>query len=353
MSDLETLVTLNLSGVIGQARYQQLCEKFGDIKGIKSASEKEIAGIDGFGSILAAKLKRALSNDDTSRELKLAEKTGVKIIPFTSDEYPPQLKFSYEAPLVLYVKGNINLARTRSIAIVGSRHASSYGKKMAHGLSYELAGLGFCIVSGLARGIDTEAHLAALKAKGRTIAVMGSGVGEIYPPENKKLSEEISQSGALISEFPIGSEATKTNFPRRNRIVSALSLGTVVVEGSLTSGALITAGFALEQGREVFAVPGPVANPMSRGPHALIKQGAKLVEDVFDILEEIAPDYKEVMSPLERQILSTLSGEPIGLSRLQQKTRIMPNVLAKGLGKLLQKGVISLGNKGYYLRSKI
>jgi DNA processing protein len=204
-------------------------------------------------------------------------------------------------------------------------------------------------VSGLARGIDTAAHKGALKARGRTIAVLGSGIASIYPPENERLAEEIAVSGALISEFPIDSQAVKTNFPRRNRIISGLSLGTVVVEGSLTSGALITAEFALEQGREVFAIPGAVSNPMSKGPHMLIKQGAKLVENVFDIIEEIDPTFKQVLSPLERQILGVLSDKPATPDTIQRKTGIMPNVLQRCIGKLVQKGLATWSGKGYCL----
>jgi len=200
--------------------------------------------------------------------------------------YPKLLREIYDPPPVLYVRGDLQ-PEERFFAIVGSRRASPYGLKVASEMAEHLTTYGFTIVSGFARGIDTAAHRGALRAKGRTVAVLGSGLSKIYPPENRDLANEVSLSGALVSEFPMTYPVLPENFPRRNRVISGLSLGVLVVEADEKSGALITADLALEQGREVFAIPGRVDSPLSRGTHRLIQQGAKLVREVSDILEEL------------------------------------------------------------------
>lgn len=339
-----------MTGVVGAIRYRRLAEKFGSLDNILSSSIDEIAQIDGFGYTTACQLKSA-SIAKAKKELDLAEKMGISVIELSNESYPEPLKNIYDPPLVVYSRGSLDLRCIKGISLVGSRHATNYGIKTAFDFSYQLAGLGFTVVSGLAKGIDTQAHLGALKSGGETIAVLGSGIARIYPRENRWLAGQIADQGALVSEFPIMSDAVKTNFPRRNRIISALSYGTVVVEGSLTSGALITANFALEQGKEVFAVPGPLSSAMSKGPNVLIKQGAKLVEDVFDILEDIIPESK-VTSPLEKQVFGLLTLDPVGISTLYQKTRIMPRVLERTLETLLKKGLVERTSKGYYLNSK-
>lgn len=219
-------------------------------------------------------------------ELELIKKFKIETIDLFDKAYPELLKEISHPPLVLYLKGDRNLLKEYCLSIVGTRLATLYGLSMAEKFSKELAGLSLVIVSGLARGIDTKVHQTALKY-GKTIAVLGSGLLNIYPKENQILARQITSSGALISEFPLRTPPAKENFPRRNRIISGLSKGTLVIEAALRSGALITAGFALEQNREVFALPGKASSPLSYGTHGLIKAGAKLVDSVNDILDEL------------------------------------------------------------------
>src|SRR5262249_49060748 len=227
-------------------------------------------------------------------ELNKIARVGVRLVTRSDPEYPVHLTHLHDPPPFLYVRGSFVSEDLIAIAIVGSRFASSYGKGVARDLARGLAEKGVTIVSGLARGIDAEAHRAALAAGGRTIAVLGSGLDIIYPSEHRTLAVEIPPSGALISEFSLGSKPDAVHFPYRNRVISGLTLGTVVVEATENSGSLITARCALEQNREVFAVPGNVTAHRSRGPHRLIKEGAKLVENIEDVLNEIAPTLSKV-----------------------------------------------------------
>ncbi len=222
------------------------------------------------------------------RELEMADRLGVSIVTSDSPFYPPLLLNIYDFPPVLYVKGTLTQSDL-PLAVVGSRMASTYGRYTTERLCRELALSGVTIVSGMARGIDSAAHTGALAGKGRTIAVLGSGLDVVYPPENKGLFERIAESGAVITEFPFATQPLAANFPARNRIISGISLGVVVVEAGEKSGSLITARVALEQGREVFAVPGSIDSPGTKGTHRLIREGAKLVEGTQDILEEILP----------------------------------------------------------------
>jgi DNA processing protein len=214
--------------------------------------------------------------------------------------YPTWLNTIPDPPKELYVKGAIVLEDRMAVAMVGTRRASPYGLATARRLAYDLARLGITVVSGLAEGIDRAAHEGALEAGGRTIAVLGHGLHTIYPPHHRDLADRIAQSGALVSEFPTGTEPKPWHFPRRNRLISGLSLGVVVVEAPPKSGALITARLAMEQGREVFAVPGPAGSLQSRGTHALLKDGARLVEDVQDILEELALPLRDSLKKIQR-----------------------------------------------------
>lgn len=256
--------------------------------------------------------------------MESVQESNVCVLTLEDEEYPTLLKNIYDPPPVIYIKGNKFQPNEKTLAIVGTRKASRYGKEIAQKLAFELASLGITIVSGMALGVDTFAHQGALEAKGKTIAVFGCGVDVIYPPSNRGLSKEIETSGALVSEFPLGTGTEKGHFPRRNRIISGLSLGTIVVEGHYDSGAMITAKQALDQGREVFAVPGNVDLDQSKGPHWLIKQGAKLVESVDDVLEElnVVIDDRRIpnseprtfdhsnLSPDEQKIIKVLSLEP-------------------------------------------
>lgn len=285
----------------------------------------------------------------------LSAKNKIRELGLTGEGYPTNLKYIYDPPPALYIKGNIIPQDNIAIAVVGSRQASYYGLKNAQELAFELAAGGITIISGLARGVDSAAHRGALKAGGRTIAVLGSGLNMIYPEENKGLAEEISRNGAVVSEFPQDTPPHRHNFPRRNRIISGLSLGVLVVEAAKRSGALITVGFALEQGREVFALPGKIDSFTSQGTHDLIKQGAKLVESTEDIIEELEPlracqvnqtesESKAKIEPNlpeeEKQVYSCLSCEPLHIDELAQKVNLSYGRLLTCLLKLEYKKLV-------------
>lgn len=282
-----------------RAEGKALLESFKNPEHLFNASAEQIIQ-RGFKQKLAEELQR-VKHCDVSKELSLIEKNKIKIITLLDKEYPAALKSIATAPLVLYVRGELLPQDCFAIAIVGSRMASFYGIKAAERLSRELSYRGFTIVSGMARGIDTAAHRGALNSGGRTIAVLGCGLDIVYPPENKKLSNEIIKQGAVISEFPLGTLPEKFNFPIRNRIISGLSLGTVVVEAAKRSGALITANYSLDQGKEVFAVPGHIDSPTSQGTHQILKNGAKLAESADDILEELQPIIKSHLKELKKK----------------------------------------------------
>ncbi len=289
------------------------------------------------------------------KELEEIKRDGaIDIITFEDKNYPELLKKISDPPLLLYVKGEI--PKEQNIAVVGSRDSSPYGNKIAWVLSKDLAENDFTIISGLAMGIDTQAHKGAIDGQGKTVAVLGSGLKWIYPEENKELYSIIHQNGAIISEFPLHQKPDRFNFPRRNRIISGLSLGTVVIEAGNRSGALITASFALEQGREVFAVPGPISDRMSEGTNRLIKQGAKLVQDIDDILEELnfhktkkrvlfsskkeENKKREELTQEEKKILDLMNVEPINVDIICDKTKIKINHLERILMLLEIKGYV-------------
>lgn len=287
----------------------------------------------------------------------------VKTLSVTAKDYPTNLRYIYDPPLVLYVKGEIIPEDNVAIAIVGSRRATYYGLQNATKLAYELAVKGITIISGLARGVDSAAHRGALEAKGRTIAVLGSGLNIIYPRENERLAQDIAQNGAVISEFALDTPPYRGNFPRRNRIISGLSLGVVVIEAARKSGALITVNCALEQGREVFALPGKIDSFTSRGTHDLIKHGAKLVESSEDIIEELealkfcqaketkAENKIKVELDLpeeERQIYACLSSEPMHIDEIMCKVNLSYGKLLTSLLKLQHKKLVKeLAGKVY------
>lgn len=289
---------LVLTPEIGSRRGKNLLEKFKTPKAILEASLDDIAEVENIGLQVAKKIVDGREKIDLNRQIKLIERNNVRLIPSDSEFYPSNLKSIYDPPLVLFIKGEILSQDYFSIAIVGTRLASFYGRTMAEKLSRELAEKGFTIVSGGARGIDTFSHQAALKAKGRTLAVLGCGLDIVYPRENKKLFEEVAEKGALVSEFPLATGPDKGNFPMRNRIISGLSLGVVVIEAPYKSGALITVTHANEQGREVFSVPGHADSYVSKGTNQLLREGAKLVENSDDIIEELEPILKSKINEL-------------------------------------------------------
>ena len=285
----EQLILLNLIPDIGSNRLRRLLDAFGDLDRIWAASAAELQQVEGVGSDLAARLVEGRANETRLREeLELAQRAGVQVVTLEDADYPEPLRTISDPPLALYIRGRLVPEDKLAVAIVGSRHASVYGLACADRLAYDVALRGITVVSGLARGIDAAAHRGALKTPGRTIAVLGSGLTHLYPEEHEALARQIAEQGAVISEYPMETQPLPHNFPRRNRIISGLSLGVVVVEASQRSGALITADCALEQGREVFAVPGPMTAVTSQGTHYLIQQGAKLVTSVEDILEELS-----------------------------------------------------------------
>jgi len=290
---------LVLTPEIGSRRGKNLLEKFKTPKAILEASLDEIAEIENIGREVAARIVDERKKVELDHHLKLIERNDVKLIPLNSEAYPVNLKSIFDPPLVLFIKGEILPQDYFSIAVVGTRLASFYGRTMAEKLSRELVEKGFTIVSGGARGIDTFSHQAALRAKGRTLAVLGCGLDITYPQENKKLFEEIIGNGALVSEFPLSTRPDKGNFPMRNRIISGLSLGVVVIEAPHKSGALITVTHANDQGREVFSIPGHADSFVSKGSNQLLREGAKLVENADDVIEELEPILKSKINELK------------------------------------------------------
>ncbi|MFC1704601.1 DNA-processing protein DprA [Candidatus Omnitrophota bacterium] len=295
MTEREAAIILNAVPEVGSIRAKRLLEYFGSARKVLSASPETLRKVSDINTKVARNIKNYEDYVDVQKELSLVKKRNVKAITFHDKEYPQSLKNIADPPMLLYVAGEIKECDAISIAIVGSRRSSYYGLSMAEKIARELANLGLTVVSGMARGVDSAAHRGSLKCKGRTIAVLGSGLANIYPPENSELFHQIVESGAVISEFPMATKPFAYNFPRRNRIISGLSLGTLVVEASRNSGALITAHFALDQGKEVFALPGKVDSSTSFGTNRLIKQGAKLVSGVEDILEELRPQLKNYL----------------------------------------------------------
>ncbi|MBW1679749.1 MAG: DNA-protecting protein DprA [Deltaproteobacteria bacterium] len=318
---------------VGNVIYNRLIEKFHAPENVFQSAPDELKKVEGIRPKTIAAISNFKGNDWVKRELGQIEKLGITLLTLNDDLYPRILKAIYDPPPILYIKGELQEKDSLSLAIVGSRSASAYGKDITRRLARSLTQRGFTIVSGLARGIDTAAHKGALKAGGRTLAVLGSGIDVIYPRENNTLAENIAQNGAIISEFPFGTPPEAAHFPSRNRIISGLSLGTVIIEASFRSGSLITARLALEQGREVFAVPGNVDSPWSKGTNRLIKEGAKLIMDPEDIIEEVLPQYERSgrsedrkpsepieLTPESQKILDLIEANPVHIDTLIQKS---------------------------------
>ena len=337
---------------IGPKRFYKLIKYFGTAENAWKAKSEEISKVLNLSHKISSRICEEKNNINLNRELDLLDRYKTKILTIEDDLYPKNLKEIYNPPPLLYFKGNIIKDDKNSISIVGSRKASYYGKMVAENLSKDLASVGLTIISGMARGIDTVAHRGALSVNGRTIAVLGCGIDYIYPPENRRLAREIEESGAIITEFPFSTLPEKQNFPRRNRIISGLSLGTVVVEAAEKSGALITADFALEQGREVFAVPGNITSTLSRGTHNLIKQGAKLVSNYHDILEELStiveqkPEEQKIninqysLSEEEKIIYEIINNEPIQIDEIIEESKLSASKVSEILLNLELKDLI-------------
>ncbi len=365
-ADIEQWLKLIRADSIGPTTFGKFLKHFGSVDRALGASVSELTKVDGIGFKSAEQIAATRDKFDAAREVERAEKLGVWIINFADERYPVLLKRIYDPPPVLYIKGSLSSADNLSIAIVGSRRCSLYGQEQASRFAHLLSSAGFTICSGMARGIDTFAHQGALASGGRTIAVQGCGLGNVFPPENKKLFELIAESGACISELPLGYEPLSENFPPRNRIIAGLSLGTIVIEAGLKSGALITAEAALENGREVMAVPGKIDSPLSRGSNRLLKQGAKLVESVEDVAEALGYIGEQLQSHIsvavkktserveeslfdasqfnlndsERTIYDYLNKEPLHLEQIIAGTDLLPGNTNAGLISLQLKGLI-------------
>ncbi len=282
----DALVALNMIEHVGPVRVRQLLQHFGDAPSVLRASRAELLRARGIGEETAEAIAGWEQRVNLAAELKRVEEYGCRVVIPADDDYPELLRQIYDPPVVLYVRGSLTTKDKNAVAIVGSLLTTPYGQQTARRLAYQLAYVGVTVVSGGARGIDTAAHQGALSAKGRTIAVLGNGINLVFPPENAELFERMTAQGAVMTQFPFNRRADKQSFPIRNRIVAGMTMGTVVVEANLASGAFITANMAVQNGRQVFAVPGRIDSPQSKGCHDLIKKGAKLCEGAEDILSE-------------------------------------------------------------------
>ncbi len=311
----ELLPWFTLKGVkgVGNLLFKRLIERFETPARVLSASRDQLTAVAGIAPRLAAAIQRALPPDDARREIDEARRRGWAIVPLTAAGYPQLLREIPDPPPFLYVVGHLDPC-ARHIALVGSRNATGYGLGITRQLARDLAAADVTVASGMARGIDTAAHWGALEGGGRTVAVLGCGLGILYPPENRKLWQAIAARGAVVSELPINATPEAHHFPARNRIISGLSLGTVVVEAARKSGSLITARLANEQGREVFAVPGSVQSYKSAGTHRLIQQGAKLVASAADILEEFPYVFPAAAAGADQTAGAGSPGPAAGLS---------------------------------------
>lgn len=358
MSKTKYWIGFNNVRGIGPAKTRALLDHFRDLRLAWEATADELraAGLDNraLQSLLTTREKL-----DLDAEMARLEKAGVQVLTWSSTDYPDRLRNIYHPPPLLYRLGSLAPADEWAVAVVGTRRATVYGKEVARHIASELARAGVTVISGLARGIDTVAHRAALDAGGRTIAVLGCGVDIVYPSENRRLMQRIIEQGAVLSEYALGAPPDGSNFPPRNRIISGLSLGVVIVEAGQRSGALITADYAAEQGRDVFAVPGNIFNRTSTGCNRLIQQGAKLVLDIKDILEELnltlVAQQLELQAVVpenetESQLLSFLSGEPLHVDEIVRQTALSTPEVSSTLALMELKGMIrQVGGMNYIL----
>lgn len=347
-------LALSLTPGIGSILMKRLLDQFHSPEAVFQASMKELLRVEGLGEKVAREIKKGPLEKGVEKELSLLERVKGKILTLNDDHYPARLKEIYDPPPLIYMRGEIQKEDELAVAIVGSRKTTSYGRWITEKIGRDLASHGVTVISGMARGIDSVAHQGAIQGGGRTIAVLGCGIDVVYPPENRSLYDQIIEHGAVLSEFPMGSPPEGGHFPRRNRIISGLSIGTVIVQASADSGSLITANYALEQGREVFAVPGNVGAEGSRGTNRLIKEGAKLVESSEDILEDILPQWRRrkeeeliqtesLLSHLtqeERNLYELIEESPMHIDRIIQRSQLDPGKAASLLLNLELKGVI-------------
>jgi DNA processing protein len=347
-SELQYWVGFNILPGIGRVKFSQLEAHFGNLEKAWKAGPADLrqAGLD-------ANTIRAIENwrpkVDLDSEMERLNKSGVQALTFHDAKYPSRLKEIYDYPPLIYVKGELISADDYCLSVVGTRRATLYGKQVAQEITADLARNNITVVSGLARGIDTIAHRAALEAGGRTLAIYACGLDTVYPAENASLAKSIIDQGALISEYPLGAKPRPDNFPRRNRIMSGMSLGVLVIEADEASGAIITAHMAIEQNREVFAIPGSILSPMSRGANRLIQEGAKLVRNCTDILEELnltasvyQLEMKEIVpsSETETLLLKQLSAEPVHIDHVCQASGLPTSTVSSTLAMMELKGKV-------------
>jgi DNA processing protein len=357
-NDLKYWIGFSRIPGIGRVRIGILKEKLGSLASAWAASKSDLVR-SGLDEKIASGFIKNRDKISLDSELEALAKYHIKAIPFESPEYPPLLKEISDFPAVLFVRGELKSCDETSVAVVGTRRATGYGRQITEEIVGSLAANNVTIVSGLAKGIDTAAHKAALEAKGRTLAIFACGLDIVYPPENVKLAREIMERGALISEYPLGTKPKAEHFPQRNRILSGLSRGVLVVESGETSGALITANFALQQNREVFAVPGSILSPMSKGPNRLIQEGAKLVRNHIDVLEELNLSVLEhqyempslnASSEIESIIMKCISDGPVHIDQICRATGLTAAVLQSNLAVMEINGMIKhTGNLNYVL----
>jgi DNA processing protein len=356
--DIKYWVAFSMIPRIGRVRLSQLENYFGSLEQAWQATSAELkhAGLDS-GSVNAINYWRPKISLEA--EMEKLDRYGIKVLTFHDHDYPSRLKEIYDYPPILYVRGSLLTQDEWCLAVVGTRRATVYGRQAAEEIVADLVRNKITIVSGLAKGIDSIAHRSALEAGGRTIAVFGCGLDIVYPAENAALARNIIQQGALISEYPLGTRPKADNFPRRNRIMSGLSLGVLVVEADETSGAMITAHLALEQNREVFAIPGSILSPASRGTNRLIQEGAKLVRDYTDILEELnltavaqQMEIKEIIpaSDTESLLLRQLGTEPIHIDEVCRSSGLPISTVSSTLAMMELKGLVKqVGTMNYVL----
>ena len=353
--DAELWIALQQIHGLGGQGICQLLQRFGEPAHIFEAAYKDLCTV--VSDKVASAIKQGPNTDELAVSLQWLNQDHNHLITLADEHYPQALLEIADPPPILYAKGNLACLNMPAIAVVGSRNASVQGEKNAEDFAQTLAEQGFCIISGMALGIDGAAHRGALKVKhGKTIAVVGTGLDIVYPSKHRELAHKIASQGLIISEFPIGTPSRPQNFPRRNRIISGLSLGCLVVEANVQSGSLITARCATEQGREVFAIPGSIHSPMSKGCHALIKQGAKLVDRIQDITDELAPHLSHLIPEIsphqtsaENQPLLDLMGfDPINMETLMERSNLTSDALSATLLVLeLENKIASLPGGRY------
>jgi DNA processing protein len=359
MQNLKYWVALSELEDVGPVLSKKLLSIFETPERIFKAEMSDLLSVEGIGINRAKNIKEFPYWKSVDKHLKVIEERDIRIVDINSPSYPEMLKQIEDAPVVLYVKGEIKQDDRYAIAIVGSRKPTPYGISVAENISEELASMGFTIVSGMARGIDAISHKGALRAGGRTIAVLGSGIDIPYPAENKGLMDKIATSGYVVSEFPPGTSPDKENFPRRNRIISGLSFGVLVIEATSDSGSLITAAYALEHGREVFAIPGNITSPASAGTNELIRKGAILTRNAEDIVRELAPVLKGFikakqkitveLTDEEKKVCNHLTGEPKHIDNISRESGLPASKVLEILLRLELKGIIRqiTGNRFY------